>query len=287
MMRFFAHTRAEEASADQSGVRYMAAAGIDPAGAIELLDLFRGQEALSAGRRDPYMMTHPLTRDRLRTVEALSAAYSGPRTRKADAAYWFARAQGKLSAFQRAPKWTQRRAPASLTRDIRLMREAIAWHKQSDAARALQAIDGALSLRGADPFLHELKGQILLESRRFGPAVGAYRRAVDLAPGNALILGGYGRALLAAGQPRDALTQLERARSRDFRDTRVLRDLGTAYAQTGQNGMAAMVTAERYALQGRLKDAGVLAERASGLLPRGSAAWARAQDVLRAAQRAK
>jgi predicted Zn-dependent protease len=49
--------------------------------------------------------------------------------------------------------------------------------------------------------------------------------------------------------------------------------------------MAALVTAERYALQGRLKDAGLHARRATDLLPRGSAPWRRAQDVLIASER--
>ena len=68
-----AHTRAEEASADQSALRYMVSAGIDPEAMLEVLDLFRGQEALSVGRQDPYVRSHPLTRDRYRTVQAFLA----------------------------------------------------------------------------------------------------------------------------------------------------------------------------------------------------------------------
>jgi predicted Zn-dependent protease len=66
----------------------------------------------------------------------------------------------------------------------------------------------------------------------------------------------------------------------------MLRDLSVAYAQSKQPGMAALVTAERYALRGRLKDAGIHAKRATGLLPRGSGPWQRAQDVLIASERA-
>ena len=100
--------------------------------------------------------------------------------------------------------------------------------------------------------------------------VAAYARAANLAPGNALILGSYGRALLADGQVRQAARYLESARSRDGRDFRVLRDLAQAEAQLGNRGMASVLTAERYAMAGRLKDAKIHAERASGLLPQGS-----------------
>ncbi len=164
------------------------------------------------------------------------------------------------------------------------MREAVAFHRQTNLRKSLNALGGALAQRPNDAYYHELKGQILMENRRWSEALSAYRRAVDLAPSEPLILGGYGRALLAAGKPKQAIQAMEKARSRDFRDARLLRDMSLAYAKTGQNGMAALVTAERYALQGRMDDAGRHAKRASSLLPRGSATWRRAQDVLIAAE---
>ncbi|MGB2201370.1 MAG: peptidase M48, partial [Pseudooceanicola atlanticus] len=66
-----------------------------------------------------------------------------------------------------------------------------------------------------------------------------------------------------------------------------LRDLGTAYAKLGNRGMAALVTAEGHALRGRTKEARILAQRAADMLPRGSAGWRRAQDVLNAVKNAK
>ena len=79
---------------------------------------------------------------------------------------------------------------------------------------------------------------------------------------------------------------LEQARSREARDPRMMRDLAVAYARNGQNGMASVATAERYALLGDLKNAAVHAKRAIGLLPQGSPGWNRAQDVLNAAKAA-
>jgi len=284
---FFAHTRAEENAADSSGMRFMHAAGVDLNGAVQVMDLFRGQESLSLTRQDAYARTHPLSRDRFRRVQALADAQSGQVTPDPEASYWFARAKSKLSAFQRAPKWTLTRAGEYGYEDVTLMRQAIAHHRNSDLRRALDAIDAAVARRPDDPYLHELRGQILMESRQIKPAVAAYARATNLAPRNALILGSYGRALLADGQVRKAARFLESARSRDGRDFRVLRDLAQAEARLGNNGMASVLTAERYAMAGRLKDAKIHAERASGLLPRGSAAWQRAQDVLHAAKAAE
>ncbi len=282
---FLKHTRAEESSADRSAAGFLRNAGINLQGMVDLHHAFRGQELLTVGQQDPYMQSHPLTRDRIRAAETFLATYGGSALPNPHADYWFARVRGKLSAFLRAPKWTMRRAPSEAASDIRLMREAVAYHRQRNLPRARAAIDGALEIRPDDPYYYELRGQIMMENREWDPALASYRKAVDLAPREPLILAGYGRALLATGRSREALEYLEKARQRDFRDGRMMRDLAVAYANLGENGMASMVTAERYALQGRLPDAELHAKRAVAQLPRGSAAWQRAQDVLIAAER--
>lgn len=281
---FLAHTRAEESSADRSAAGYLTRAGINPQGMVDLHQIFAGQEVLSVNNQDPYMRSHPMSRDRVRAAKAYVASYGGNTSRDADADYWFARVRGKLSAFIRSPKWTSRRAGEETSKDVRLMRESVAFHRQNKLKKSINALNAALSQRPNDAFYYDLKGQILMENRRWNEALSAYRRAVDLAPSEPLILGGYGRALLAAGKPKQAIQAMEKARARDFRDARLLRDMSLAYAKTGQNGMAALVTAERYALQGRMDDAGRHAKRATSLLPRGSTTWRRAQDVLVAAE---
>ncbi|MFK7744078.1 MAG: M48 family metalloprotease [Roseobacter sp.] len=285
--RFFKHTRAEEASADQAGVRYMKSAGVDPRGMTQVLDIFRGQELVSESRQDPYTRSHPLSRDRLRALEGFVAAYAVDPGRNSDAAdYWFTRVKGKLSAYTRAPKWTLRRVKETPYEDVRLLRTAIAEHRQSRTKQALNAIDTAIAKRPNDPFLHDQRGQILLETRNFKAAAAAYARAVNLAPNDPLVLSGYGRALLINDDVSGARRILEKARTIDFRDGTMLRDLSVAYAKLGQRGMASVVTAERYALSGRMSDAGIHAKRAVGLLAEGSGPWQRAQDVLIASERA-
>lgn len=282
----FAHTRAEEASADTAGIRYMISAGVDATAMLDVLDIFRGQEALSVGRQDPYLLTHPLTRERLRSVRALVAGLDAAAPDNTTL-YWFQRMQGKLTAFLRAPSWTLRRVGRTDMSEIARLRRAIAYHRQPDTDRAMTEIDALVAMRPDDPYYHELRGQILYESRIYANAVAAYARAVELAPRSPLILAGYGRALLAADTAagnRQALEVLNRARARDPFNPRLLRDLGLAHARLGQNGMASVATAERYALQGRFDDAQIHANRASGLLPQGSPGWLRAQDVLGVAQ---
>ncbi|MEL6317215.1 MAG: M48 family peptidase, partial [Pseudomonadota bacterium] len=58
------------------------------------------------------------------------------------------------------------------------------------------------------------------------------------------------------------------------------RSLAIAYDRAGDDGMAAVVTAERLLLQGAFGDARIQAQRAKRLLPPGSPGALRADDVL-------
>ncbi|NSX55776.1 M48 family metalloprotease [Parasulfitobacter algicola] len=286
---FLGHTRSEEASADESGVRYMVRAGVDPNGAVTLLEIFKDQEYVTSGRQNPYARTHPLSSDRYRRMQGFAASYKGRIKPNPQAEAWFAIVQGKLSAFKRSPRWTLRRV-GNKSDQVSVMRRAVAYHRQPNTKRAISEINRLVAVAPSSPYVHELKGQILLESRQFQAAVNSYGKAVNLAPNQPLILSGYGKALLALDtrdSVRKALPILEKARSRDPYNPRVLRDLGVAYAKTGQRGMASLVTAESYALRGRLADAGIHAKRAADLLPNGSASARRAQDILRASEGAK
>ena len=277
---FLAHTRVEEASADQAALRYLNQAKVNPTAMSEVFQIFKGQITLSEEHQDPYTRSHPLNRDRIRAVNAYTSSTAiFPETQKN--AYWFERIQAKLSAFLRAPKWTLRHAKDN--NNIALLRQAIANHRIGRGALAKQKIDQLISIDPEDPYYHELKGQILLENRKYIKAIEAYSTAAKLAPLNALILGGYGRSLLATNTKNNnliALKVLQKARGLDKRDARILRDIGTAFARAGKQGQAILAIAERYALVGDLKNAALQATKAKALLSRGSTTWQRAQDIL-------
>jgi len=289
MGKFLAHTRAEESTADRIGMQYMVRAGIDPQAAVNVLEIFRGQEALSVGHQDPYAQTHPLSDNRIRALKGQIAAYGGKAKPTPPAlVYWHARMVAKFRGFRGNPSYILRKINRSDHSEIATLTRAIAYHRQGSAQKAVALMNPLIKKRPNDAFYYELKGQILLEGHQVRPAVNAYKKAVSLAPKESLILAGYGRALLSlktASGNREALDVLRRARSRDPRDARMLRDLAVAYAKSRNNGMASLVTAERYALLARFKDAKTNALRAEGMLPRGSSGWLRSQDIIAAANR--
>lgn len=284
-------TRAQEASADVSSVRYMVAAGINPQAGVNVLNMFRGQELLSISRQDPYLLSHPLTSDRLSRMKAYAVKYKDrPNTQVKGVNYWYARMLTKFNGFTGNPSYNLRRIKKSDNSEIATLARAINYHRLPKPKKAVQYATKLTKMRPKDAYYHELRGQILLESGKARGAVASYRRAARLAPKEALILGGLGRALLAkgsGGSNNEALKTLKRAYARDPLDGFMLRNLALAYARSGNNGMASVVTAQRYALQSNLKQAELHAKRAQRMLPRGTVGWLKADDILLAVKRAK
>src|SRR5690606_13326530 len=138
---------------------------------------------------------HPLTRDRISSLET-KAAQSPLKGRRlpADIQTAFQRSRAKLDAFIGDPQRTLTSYASESTVD-RYAR-AIAYYKIPELRQSLQLIDGLIAEEPADPFFHELKGQILFENGRTKEAIAPYREAVRLMPGAAQIRFGLGRALL-------------------------------------------------------------------------------------------
>ncbi len=194
----------------------------------------------------------------------------------------------KLDGFLDSPAQTLRRYPESDGAEAATLGRAVAWHRRPDEARASAAVARLIAERPDDPYYHELAGQFLLESGKPEAAAEAYRAAVALAPREPLILGGLGRALLNTGDPEavpEARDTLARSVAMDDADGGVLRDLALAEAKLGNEGAAALATAERFALEGRFRDSERNARRAADLLPEGSPGWRRAEDLITITER--
>ncbi len=282
---FLKFTRAEEAAADQAALDYLRRARISPEGLLGVMELFRGQEVFTVGNVDPYVQTHPLSTARyellerkVREITAADSFATDPQT-----AYWHGRMRAKLEGFLDRPERVLARYEDAPETEFSLYATAVAWHRMPNTTKALAAIDKLIAMHPDDAYYWELKGQILFESARGDEAVPPYRKAVALAPDAPLIAGGLGRALLALGDPaadREALKVLEEARRDDIGDAAVLRDLAVAYARAGDDGMAALATAERYALSNDIQSALIHARRAVSILKEGTPGWIRAQDIL-------
>lgn len=288
---FLQYSRDQESAADQAAIRYLAAAGMPARGLLEFLDILGDQELLSSKRQDPYVRTHPVSRER---IELLAAQVA--KSPHADAPLpsefveMHRRTVAKLQGFLEPPSQTLRRYNEADRSVAARYARAIAYYRQPDLARALPLIDGLIAERPSDPYFHELKGQVLFENGRAKEAFEPYETATRLAPGEPLIRVGLARVQLELQDPAlldAAIANLRAALQAKPDDPFVWRQLAIAHGRNGDMGMSALAMAEEGLLTGDNAAATFHATRASEQLPRGSVGWLQAQDVLSAADHAK
>ncbi len=283
-LNFFVHTRAEEAAADAHAVKYLAALKQNPSGIVEFFEKFRYQEVLSDARRYPYFRSHPLASDRIRTARTLAEAtgLTGlPPTERELNQYNMLRA--KLIGFLESPAKVRREYPLSDTGLPARYARAIAAYRASDIQTALTEIDALLATEPDNPYFHELKGQVLFESGRAAESVAPHMRALELKPGQPLLLINLARSLNARGQPGDiekAETALRDALLAEPDNAFAWAQLAITYEAQGRRGEAQLATAESAYWVGDIVRAHSFAQRAAQQLERGTPVYRRADDIL-------
>jgi predicted Zn-dependent protease len=143
-------------------------------------------------------------------------------------------------------------------------------------------VDGLIQQEPNNPYFHELKGQMLFENGRVGEAVGPYREAVRLAPDVALLHVELAQVEIEAGDNslnNDALANLKSAAQYESRNADTWHFLAIAYGRSGDMGNSALSLAEEAMAQGDKAQAKGQAQRALKLLPAGSQARLRAEDI--------
>ncbi len=284
------YRRGQEEAADQFAVKVLDQVGQSAQGMLEFLELINRDDPGS--RRSLYLRTHPLTRDRIEFVRQHIAASARPAAPPPppEVTEAFQRMQAKLRGFLEPAKRTLTRYPESdQSLPARYARAIAYYYQRSDLPRALDEIDALIAERPADPYFHELKGQMLFENGRVADSVEPYRRAVALLPGAPMIRIGLAHALIETGDDAvlgDAAKHLESALSRDRHNSRAWQFLSVAYGRDGKPGLSALASAEHALLAGRFAESIRFAKRAADRLPFGAPGQLRAEDLRSAAKSA-
>jgi predicted Zn-dependent protease len=279
-----AFSRTQEQAADQAALGFLDQAGISARGMLEIFKKLESENALAVSAMNPYLRSHPLTRDRINFVENHINARPGEDSGLPEA--WVeahARMVAKLEAFLQEPQQVLQRYQDDSSLTGRYAK-AIALYRLPDLDRALQEINALIAEQPDDPYFHELKGQMLFENGRVADAVAPYREAVRLRPDSALLRIGLGQALIETNAPeanQEAIFHLEEATKLEPRNAGAWRLLGIARGRNGQEGTSNLALAEYALLVGKNEDARLYARRAEGNIDPSDPAWLRLQDILR------
>ena len=288
---FLRYSQAQEQAADQAAVRLLESTGQSAEGLLTMFHRLKDQELLALARQEPYLRTHPLTRERIRFLRnhvETSTRTGGKHPDALRAAH--RRMAAKLRAFLDPPKRTLRAYPPGDSSIEARYARAIAYYRIPEIDRSLAELDDLLAAYPGDPWFHELKGQILFENGRIADAMAPYERAVSLQSNAALLRLGLARARIESGDPSliaGAIDHLRVAARLEKTEPAHWHLLGIAYGHAGDRARSSLALAEAAYLRGRTAEAKHHAAVAAKGLPNGSPGWIRAEDIRNAAEAAE
>lgn len=217
--RQLSYTRQLEQEADTLGVRYMAEAGYDPKAALAFLKIVDQERVLNPIDIPPYLMTHPLTQERIAGVETVIRSLGSQRPRldrpdpikkiqtilrlernesdavideyekllnqnpgRSDAMHLLGLAyqyKGRLSEARQNYEKAKAFNPKSPGIDRDLGR---LYTQIGELRLAHEAFERSLTVEGEEPLNHLLLGELFEKESNFADAVSSYLRAHNLSP---------------------------------------------------------------------------------------------------------
>lgn len=291
MRNFLSYTRANEQSADQSAINSLKKLDISADGMLKMFEMLRKNERRQFGSPDPYMLTHPLTNERIEFVRnnvEKSNIPEGQYPKSYDILHQ--RMVAKLYGFIQSPERTLQKYPVSNKSVAARLARSIAYYKMPHLEKSLAEIDSLIDESPEDPFFNELKGQILFENGHVEDALISYKKAVKLLPNSALILADLGKVEIAQKSDSDvqsAISHLEKSVSLDNSNENAWRLLATAYGSAGNLPMSNLALAEEALLQNDADTALQMSNQALNSLKKTSPSYRRAQDVKNKAEEIK
>jgi predicted Zn-dependent protease len=278
------YQRGEEQAADIAAMNYLNATGQSAKGLLTTLERFQNESLFKTVSIDPYLLSHPLPRERISNLEQM--AKKSPHWDKVDPPALQQRhdmARAKLVAFTTSAGETSRRYPLSDASLPGRYARAIAAYRFGRLDDGLAQIGALIATQPNNPWFHELRGQALLEAGRADQAIEPLRRAVALSQGAVPVQVMLGHALLSSNNPRNvdqAITILNRVTQRETDNAEAFQYLSMAYEKKGNQPQAMISAAQGLMLMGRFVEARTQADRVKKLVPERSPIWLKADDIM-------
>lgn len=281
---FLTHTRAQESAADQSALLALGKLGYSPEGLLGLLDDLGREQSQTFGKVDPYLQTHPLSRERVDHIEAFMAQHPEHKQLPADLRRRFKLAVVKVAAFLDKPSKTLHKFPKNDQSAAARYARAVAYYKIPELGAALKEINSLIAEFPKNPFYHETKGQILYENSHVDDAIKSYEKAEELLPNNALMKIELATVLIAKEDSSlldKAITLLQQATNLEPNNANAWQQLGVAYGRKNELGLSYLSLTEAALLTHNIKDAKAYADYAEHHLKAGSPGAIRLIDLKR------
>jgi predicted Zn-dependent protease len=283
-LSILSYSRVQEAAADQAAISSLEQAGLSSRGLVEFFDNFRYQEIFSEQKKYQFFRSHPLSSERIEALRRRAEEQSHyGQVDSAAAIEEHEIIKAKLEAFLNPPQQTFIKYQDKDTRFVARYARAIAYYQSGEAEKALSAIDKLIEEHPDNPYLWELKGQVLFENARTAEAAVAHAKSVELKPDAPLLRINYAQSLIALNDKaklEEALAQLGRALTVEKDNSFAWTLMAQAFEAKEMPGQARLATAEARFADGNLAEARTFAMRAREYLTKDTPDWRRATDIV-------
>ena len=279
-----AHSRVNEASADQAAASYLEITGQSGKGLVEFFEKFRYQEVFSNARRYPYFRGHPLSSDRIDKLREITTESKFAATKDTvEEQFALEMAQAKIVGFIDPTQIVFSKYPESNTSKPARYARAVAYYRAADLKNAIKTIDSLIEDEPENPYFFELKGQILYESGKGAEAIEPMTEAVRLKPKAALLEIALAQALIEGGtteQIDQSVSLLKSALQKETTNGFAWYLLSQSYDRKGEPSLARYAIAEQRFAMGDYQGAQSFAQRALEGLGKHNSQLRRANDII-------
>ncbi len=277
------NSRNNEDAADNSALNFLDKIGLSSKGMMDMMEVLYGKEVTMHNDINPYIQTHPLSRERLVHIRAhLAKSPIADKSLPQDITNMYVRAIIKLDAFLQPSEKTLRKYPTSDTSINARYARAIAYYRIPNLAQAISEIDSLIKQFPKDPYFMELKGQVLFENGRIAEAISYYEKSKDLLAGSALFKIQLATAQVASEKEsylKSAVANLEQALHTEKHNSFAWRQLGIAYGRMDKLDMSNLALAEEAIIIGDKNEAKKFIRLAKQSIQPGSPAELRIKDL--------
>jgi len=279
LMKF---SRTQESAADQAGMKFLDQTGQSSRGMMEFLQILADANK-TAIAPPPYLLSHPLTSERIAAVRAhVEQSSLSNEPRRADFEATFQRVRAKLIGYVDPLARVLKRYPDSDNSLEARYARSVAFLEAGQIPKALGQVDSLLAEHPQDAYFNELKGDILYRSGKPKEAVASYEAAIKAEPDSPLLHQSAARAQNDLQDPasiKSAIGHLQRVVEIEPNNPGAWKLLGIAYGLNHQEPEASLALAESAIASGDKARAKSLADLAMKGMPTGSPGWLRAQDI--------
>ncbi len=281
---FYKHTRQNEKYADAAAIEYMTAVNRSCIPLTELLKTLGKQELLHENRQDPYLRTHPISRDRISDImEATKNINIDKSENLLLDEIKFKRIVAKIIAFTNTPGKTLLLYPRSSSQIDAKYARAIAYLRLPDLDKGIKEIKELINLDRNDPFFPEVLGQMLFENGQIFQSIKQLKISAQLLPNNPYILLSLARSQIEYGENKennDAINNLKKVLKIIPKNIAAWKLLSIAEARNNNIGLAQLASAEAYFLLGQYALSIQFAEKARIAFKKQSPSDIRALDII-------